>query len=287
MRNLFVFFILFALLASGCVESEPISEMNGTGKLSVKITDAPFPIEIIESAEVTFYKAEIYEQYEDSTLKYLLFEDTVTLNILDLQNGITEELAEVEIPAGDYFHMRLYVVDASITLTGYGTFDMKVPSGPQSGIKIFIDPAVKVRSGLTSELLLDFDLSRSFVMKGNMYTPAGIKGFNFKPVIRAVNNSVAGSIEGFVSDTTGTFIEDAYVWMEKDTVVASAFSNEEGYYSIIGIPAGDYMLWTAAEGYDTIQSEVTITEANLLQKDIVLKPSGQDDDEDGDTGDNG
>ena len=45
---------------------------------------------------------------------------------------------------------------------------MKVPSGEQTGIKVFIDPGIHVEGGISAELLLDFDLSKSFVMRGKM-----------------------------------------------------------------------------------------------------------------------
>jgi hypothetical protein len=230
----------------------------------------------VEDAEITFVKGELWKQNEDTSRRVVLFEDTVTVKILELQNGATEKLVELEIPADEYKHLRLFVLDASITIKVQGKFKMKVPSGASSGLKVKIDPAVVVKSGLTSELLIDFDISRSFVMQGNMNTPAGIKGFIFKQVIRAVNNSVAGRIQGFVRDTANVFLESAELWSERDTITAKTFSDATGYYGMIGIPAGDYKLFAVAEGYDTLSMDVSILEANVTEQDVILFPSVED-----------
>ncbi len=71
-------------------------------------------------------------------------------------------------------------------------------------------------------------------MRGNMSSPAGIKGFTFKPVIRAVNNSTAGRLEGKVTDKTNAKIKEASIIVKQDTVVASAIADTMGYYAIIG-----------------------------------------------------
>jgi hypothetical protein len=153
------------------------------------------------------------------------------------------------------------------------TFNMKVPSGPQPGVKVFISPPVEVATGLSAELLLDFDLSKSFVVKGNPNTPAGINGFNFKPVIRGINKSVAGRILGTVSDTSDVQLQAA-VWAEQDTgVVATTFSDASGAYAFIGIPAGTYSLHAAQAAYDTVRVEnVSVVAGNQVQQDFVLTP---------------
>ncbi|MGC9342242.1 MAG: DUF4382 domain-containing protein, partial [Bacteroidales bacterium] len=173
---------------TSCQEMQETIEIDeGYGKLIVNITDAPFPMKVVEDVEVTFSKGELFVDEDETKSSILLFEESVTVKLLNLQNGVTDQLAEVELPSGYYSHLRLYVESASITIKDHGTYDMKVPSGKTSGLKVHVNPPVYVQNGLSAELLLDFDVSRSFAMLGNMDTPAGIKGFNFKPVIRAVN----------------------------------------------------------------------------------------------------
>ena len=89
-----------------------------------------------------------------------------------MRNGVTAELAAELVPAGEYDLLRLIVSGAIITLTDETTFDVKIPSGAQTGIKIFLDPPIAVGGGLASEVLLDFDVIQSFVVQGKRDTPA-------------------------------------------------------------------------------------------------------------------
>ncbi len=259
------------LLLNGCQKD---NNTEGTGYLIIKVTDAPFPIEYVEEALVRIIKVEIREKKSEDGYPFLtLMEDTVTIDLIDLRNGVTAVLLETDIPVGEYDLVRLYVDHAGITIKDWDTYFMKVPSGAQTGIKIFMSPSIRVEGGLTSELLLDFDISKSFVLKGNMSTPAGIKGFNFKPVIRAVNNTTAGRVEGVVSDTANVLLEDASVWIEKDTVISTTYTDSIGQYALIGIPAGSYSVFATKEGYDTVTfSDIEVFAGNKTLQDFELTP---------------
>ena len=258
---------------TGC-QKDDNNNSKTSGRLIITVTDDPFPIDFIEEASVVITRVEVRSVGEEEGYPFLtLFEDTIEFNLLDLRNGVMEELLDMEVPAGEYDLIRLYVDKATIKIKDWETYDMKVPSGAQTGIKIFIDPALRVKGGLTAELLLDFNLERSFVLKGNMDTPAGINGFNFKPVIRAVNNSTAGRIEGIVTDTAFVELGNASVWLEQDSVIATAFTDTLGFYAMIGIPAGYYTVYATLENYDTVMYEgIEIVEANRTIQDFVLTP---------------
>jgi len=272
----------------GCQKNDGTFDDN-YGTLRISITDDPFPVEYIEEANVVITKVEIrekddhkgYGQEEDNAYPFMtLLQDTLEFNLLELRNGVTAELLEMEIPAGEYDLLRLYVDEASIVVKDYGTYDLKVPSGAQTGIKIFIEPAIMVEGGLSAELLLDFNLDKSFILKGNMHSPAGINGFNFKPVIRAVNNSTAGSVQGTVSDTASVVLENASVWIKADTTIATAYTDSTGFYALPGIPEGTYYLYSTKENYDTVMYDnVVVKAANLRVKDFVLTPKEGNNDE--------
>lgn len=259
------------IFMSGCKKNN----LDGYGTLRLSITDDPFPVEYIDSAMVTINKVEIREVTDDEEYPFItLFEGEKELNLLELRNGVMEEIIELEVPAGTYNLVRLYVEHASISVKDYSTYDLKVPSGAQTGIKIFIDPGLRVAGGMTTELLLDFNLDESFVLKGNAETPAGIKGFNFKPVIRAVNNSIAGTVKGFVRDTASAAIPNGQVWIEKDTTIASALSDSTGFYALPGIPEGFYTLYATKENYDTVIFEnLEVIAANFSVVDFALTPN--------------
>jgi hypothetical protein len=273
-KTILVLPVLFFIILFGC---EKGVDHNDTGILSIKLTDAPFPIEIVSEANVKIIMLEIRKAQSDSEGNpfLILSEKDSVYNLLELQNGITAELVEIEVPAGDYNLVRLYVDSAGIELTDQTEYDLKVPSGSETGIKIFIDPSITVVGGLTTELVLDFDVTQSFIVQGDPYTPAGINGFIFTPVIRAVNTSIAGSIEGKVTDSDSNVLENAHVWIEDNSVTSSTFTNDEGHYVLSNIPAGSYTVNATkivdnAE-YNTVSVEdIEVVAGNKILLDPIM-----------------
>lgn len=277
-KQLFTIILIAAIGLFACNNDDDKSSLTGdgssTGKLKIQLTDAPFPTDLVEEANVIINKIEIRRSGEtDGNPFKVLSEEEVKFNLLDLTNGVTASLVNLDIDTGSYDLIRLYVDEASLKLKDSDEiYKVKVPSGAQTGIKIFIDPSIKVVGGLTSELLLDFVVSESFVLQGNIDSPAGIKGFHFKPVIKAANLSTAGRLTGFVSDANNVAIEGAQVSIiAADTVYASSFTNKDGDYTILGIDAGTYNVRYEREGYDmsTIE-DVVIDEGNATDKDVQL-----------------
>lgn len=289
-------FILSVFLFAGCNMDENVLPEN-KGRINVHLTDSPFPIKLINSALVTIDKVEIRKRLETdlngtSDTFIVLSEEEMQINLLELTNGITEEIATADLEPGTYDQIRLHVVDATILLNDGTTFDLKVPSGYTSGLKIKIKPAIYLGEGQTSDVLLDFDVSKSFVVKGKI--GGHINGFNFKPVVRAVYMGAAGRIEGNVSDITGTVLENAMVKALKpddemenesndgleesddeendDSHIVSSFSDVAGNYKLIGLPEGIYSVVCELEGYenDTIK-DVTVTAGNATTVNFQLE----------------
>jgi Domain of unknown function (DUF4382)/Carboxypeptidase regulatory-like domain len=271
-------FPLFAaalvLLFSGCTKSN-----DGLGQLVVKITDGPFPIDYVGSATVTITKVELRKEGDcecDGSPFIVVWEGSETFDLIKLRNGQVEELPQIEIPQGKYDLVRIYVDEAKLVINNGGEFDLKVPGGKQTGIKVFINPGLVVEGGLTAELVLDFDLSGSFVMRGNMDSPAGINGFIFKPVIKAANNSTAGRIEGLVTekDNAGVVIEAATIEIFKQgetEVFKTGSTDASGKYVIIGLPEGTYTVSASKANYETVTvNEVKIIAGNKTEQDFVL-----------------
>ncbi|HNV65736.1 MAG TPA: DUF4382 domain-containing protein [Bacteroidales bacterium] len=257
------------LISGACNE---IRNGDGTGRVILKVTDAPFDINSIESALVTITKVELREECDgisDACEFITLSEDTVTLDLIDLRNGVTETLLDMEIPAGRYDMVRLYIYEAGLKLKDSELIHrLKVPGGSQSGIKVFLRPVLEVAEGSLEEILLDIDLSRSFILRGN---PAHNNGFIFKPVVRAANMAKAGCIRGVVTDTEGTEISGASVWIEQDTVTATTFTDTRGFYAIIGVPTGIWSVSATKEGYDTVRYDgINVIAGNKTVQNFVL-----------------
>jgi len=265
--------VVFAFIFTSC-SSDDNDAVSTTGKLKIQLTDAPFPTDLVAEANVSIDKIEIREKNEDNEGSpfITLSEEVQEFNLLDLTNGITASLVDLEIEVGSYDLIRLYVAEASIKLNDGTEFDLTIPSGAQTGIKVFIDPSIQVAGGLTTELLLDFDVSKSFVPQGGNNSLEGIKGFHFKPVIKASNLSTAGRLIGAVDDAESIAIDGAQVSIiAADTVYTTTFTAEDGGYAVLGIEAGKYGVEFAKEGYQTVTVEsVEIVAGNATTQDAEL-----------------
>ncbi|WP_445386166.1 DUF4382 domain-containing protein [Robiginitalea sp. IMCC44478] len=254
------------------------------GTVKLQLTDAPFPYELITEANITITKVEVRlkeegtETEEGGTSFETLFEGSETVNMMELTNGVMLNMGETEVPVGTYDLVRVYVTDASIKLTDETVYEVKVPSGSQTGIKVFIKPELVVVSELSEDLMLDVDLSQSFVLQGNLETPAGVTGFNFKPVLRAKNMSSTGSLSGTVTElveTVPTAVEGAEVSILVDGEVYTTTSTDaSGGYTVPGLDPGTYTVTVNKTGYAEAEAEVSIAVANLTTQDfeISLQP---------------
>lgn len=262
-KFILVFSILFFLILFGCEKGVDNSD---TGTLSIKLTDAPFPIDLVSEANVTINKIEVRKDQSESEGNpfLVLSEEEFTYNLLDLQNGITADLVEIEVPVGDYNLVRLYVSSANIKLKDGTAYNLNVPSGDETGIKIFVEPSIRIVGGLTTELVLDFDVSQSFVVQGDPFTPAGINGFIFKPVIRAANVSISGSINGKAVDNDSNVLENANVWIEDNGNTYSSFTDLEGLYILSNIPEGTYTVNATKKTVDVEYDAVSVENVEVV-----------------------
>lgn len=172
--------IAIPIFTIGCDNSS--TEEAGSARVRLLLTDAPFPFDLVSEANVVITDVMLKGSGADSVL---LSDGDQSFNLLDLQNGITAPLADLEVAAGTYSQLRIRVSDsAKVILNDASEFDLKIPSGSQSGIKVLLGN-IELQDGDLAQITVDFDVEDSFVVQGNPNTPAGIKGFIFKPVIKA------------------------------------------------------------------------------------------------------
>ena len=283
-KFLSIVFVVFNIVFIACSDNNDIN--SGYGRLTVQLTDAPFPHDLVAEANVTIYKidarykgdVELDAQAIDSTEMtvetdkgmpfVVLMQNEVKVNLLELTNGVTKTLVDSDVPVGSYDLIRVYVKGVNVVLKDGTTFNLDFPSGSQTGIKIFIKPELTVNGGLTSDLLLDFDVSKSFVQKSD--------GFNFKPVIKASNMSTAGTLMGSITaveqDSTIVAVDGAQVAVFiADTLNTTTFSDVDGGYMIMGLEAGSYTVEVEKEGYlMQTAEEVQINVANKTVQDFEL-----------------
>ncbi|MBV6640037.1 MAG: DUF4382 domain-containing protein [Cyclobacteriaceae bacterium] len=268
--NQIIFILLTCSILLSCTEDN-----DGSGTLNVRMTDAPYPTDQIAEANITVTKIEIRQSGGNGEEKFTTILDSeVSANLLDLTNGVTANIASVEVPVGSYDLVRVYISEASVVLNDDAetTFNLKIPSGAQSGIKVFINPDIEVVGGLSAELLLDVDVSQSFVPLGS---PLAINGFNFKPVIKASNVSFAGRVIGTVTtivDEMATPISGAQVSIfAADTLNTTSFTNAEGKFEVPGLIAGLYDITVEAEGFTPeTETDIEVVVANATTANFEL-----------------
>lgn len=152
------------------------ADSDGKARLRVHMIDAPFPFDLVESTNVTISRVEVHSETGGSVT---ISDEAAQYNLLDLQEGVFAPLGDVTVEPGTYHSVRLYVEDATIVLIDGTVFDLKVPS---DRIKVLVDD-LTIQEGEDVTLTIDFDVSKSFVVQGHPDTPAGIKGFLFKPTV--------------------------------------------------------------------------------------------------------
>ena len=279
------FGIILALALLGIYSCEKVvtdlpNENSKSGTVIVSITDAPFPYDMVEEANITIDWIKLHKIDSvlvdgeiDSDSDFVMLEKDTTLNLIELSNGITAVMSELEVPAGTYNEIRFHITEASVKiLDDTTTYRLKIPGGGASGLKVKIKPWLEVEEGVISEVLLDIDVNRSYKIIGNDKGKKGIKGFMFKPVVRAVNLSSAGKVEGMVTNEDGDNIKHAMITLLSGTdTISSTKSTVGGYYAIIGVPDGTYTMECEREGYNTeIAENVVVEIGSVTQQDFIL-----------------
>lgn len=262
------------IFLSACGKNVLMTPEQGTMK--VLLTDAAYPIGSVASAKVTVSKIEVRsdsssgDNFTDVTLA-----QPKTIDLINLRNGLTQELNSAKVPTGTYSEIRLIANDGQIVLKDGQDYSLKVPSGEESGIKIKINPPVIISRDKTTEMLIDFDLSKSFVQQGN-------GNFIFKPVIRAASIPASGSISGTVTNNNGTPANTAddvpvanavvSVTSGDQVISTTTFSNDTGQYSVIGLPPGSYTVTTSLPNFSDQTNQAVISAGSVTPLSIQLSP---------------
>ena len=280
---------LCALAFAACSDSSG----TGTGKLSVRLTDAPFPFSEVASVDVFVVRidakqaATTDEEAADENNHdgwITIATPNSLINLLDLGQGKTMNLGETTLPTGNYqsFRLILDTDQSSVTLKDGSKPPIFFPSAAHSGIKVNLDAPIQLTED-GSVMTLDFDIGRSFVMRGN--DPS--KGFNFKPVIHAVAQDITGSVTGSVhaNSATGAAVPNATVEVltagsligdtDPTHVVRSTSTDANGNFRIAFLLPGTYVLRATpptASGFKPalLAGGLTITSGTETANQIIV-----------------
>lgn len=270
------------------------SDSDGSGKLTVQMTDAPFPYSEVSAVNVFVVRidartgdattAEAENSANASGWTTIATPNRV-INLMSLQGGVTTNLGTADLSTGTYnaFRMVIDPAQSGVTLKSGAAVNTIFPSAAQSGIKINLSQPIEVTED-SSVMILDFDIGKSFVMRGNSISQNGLA---FKPVIRAVASELTGGLTGTVrTDTpTGAGMADVTVEVLKagtlitstDTaaVVRTAKTDANGAFAFRFLLPGIYVVRATPPVATTYQPAlltggVTITSGATLSNQVIV-----------------
>src|SRR5512147_1484630 len=240
---------LLLVVMYGCSSNSSTNEQTGT--LSVSLPDAAAGG--FDAVNVTVSKVRVHQSSSanenDDGWSEITLSPARKINLLNLTNGVLEDLGQTSLPAGHYTQLRLVLSANTGTLansvvlsgtTATAEIPLVTPSAVQSGIKLINE--FDVAAGQRVDLVLDFDALKSVVLRGN-------GTYALKPVIRVVPTVLTG-IEGFVATSlTGS---NVLVSAVSGTVTHSTVPNAQtGEFFLAHLEAGSYDVVITADGRAT------------------------------------
>lgn len=186
--NRFSTFLLCGLvyILSACeavFQADLSTESSGDTRLNIRLTDDPIDLEAV-NIDLQRVRVKGENGFEEIDLET----NAGIYNLLDFQNGLDTLIATADLSMGRIKEVRLILGNNNSVISAGETYDLKIPSGSQSGIKI---KTCLVLDDLPDfDLLLDFDAAASIHCTGN-------GKFIMHPVIRILSaDARCGAEEG-------------------------------------------------------------------------------------------
>jgi len=217
-RSGFGLAVFAVAILAGCSGSGGAPERAfepGMGFFNLAVSDSP--IKNAEKVCIKFDGVQL-KMANDSPPFDIDFDPPVVINLLANQGAISQSLVSAEVEAGIYEWIRLKVDAATGNGAGVGDSDpfdpecldeqngsylltdvgglynIWVPSGDQTGLKLIKDITVPVNS--SASYTAEFDLGRSFLAPPGLGTGEAL----MKPVVKLVQNNEVGTLDGTVAD---------------------------------------------------------------------------------------
>lgn len=223
-----------ALILTSCADDK-----TAATKLQIRLTDAPGNFQKV-NLDVRQIEVHLNDEQNPDGWVLLPFNPRV-LNVLDYVNGRSALLVDADFAPSDLKELRLVLGPNSTVTTREGeTYELKTPSGQTAGIKLKLDKAT-LRERETFQLLLDFDVAKSVVQRGNWKAGNDKKErFLLKPVMRVVAQDITGGVRGTVAPVAAMpqVLAIRASLMPADTF--STFADAAGGYQLSSLPSGVY-----------------------------------------------
>lgn len=252
------------------------------GTLGVSMTDAPACG--YDAVNVTVRAVRVHQSSSagesDGGWVTITLPTPKKINLLNLTNGVLEELGQTSLAAGHYTQLRLVLdpnngnsmansVILTTTPTNTTEISLDTPSAVQSGIKL--TNQFEVLSNQRVDLVLDFDACKSIVTKGS-------GAYALKPVITVIP-TVLNGIDGYVN--TSLLSSNVMVSAQQNgVVVRSTVPDTTGKFTLARLVPGNYDVVitadrsaTAVIGTVPVASTTSRVDVSTSAAPIVLQTS--------------
>jgi hypothetical protein len=243
-----ILIVMMVVCAGLSIQSCNKNKGTSQGQMEVRMTDSPgdFVALNVEIMKI--------EAYLENSGWVTINEITKEINILDLTNGAEVTIASsTSVQAGVYSKLRLtFSGENSLTFNeanGSNTVNLSFSSTNSHQVEIPIHCEVNV--GVTSSILLDFNVGSSIAEAGGGYT--------LNPMISEIVDPSTG-VQGNVSGSA-----KAAISLSNASHNASTYTNANGYFMIKGVPDGTYLLKIETKG----QGEVFASQKSIQNVTIT------------------
>ncbi|PYP51278.1 MAG: hypothetical protein DMD45_08345 [Gemmatimonadetes bacterium] len=262
--------LALALSLAACYQDDttPNSPPVLRPRITVRLTDAPFPYDSLHSVNIYVVRIEANTAQDTSVdgQWVLITQPRKSFDLLALQQGTTALLGEGEMPAGQYHAVRMTIdtTQSLITWNDSAQTPAQVNWHGWSTIYAFVEYPVSVATQ-GADVVLDFDVGRSL-----RYKYYGKNEFDFTPNLRAIDAAAAGAIAGTVTQSsqgTTSPVPNAQVSVYtpypgqpdsmSDNLEATGRSDQAGHYKLGFLPPGRYFVRIEEPFMPSLEAVVT------------------------------
>ena len=268
MKTLKTIFTLLILITVASCSDDNETNTGATGNLTVKLSDAPMHYNQFSEANITIDHMDIRNSSNGNSFT-MLTNNPMQSNLLELVNGNTQTIANMDLPEGNYDLMRLYISSTEMVMNGGQSYSYDVAQhgyagggmmgngmrlNSDGGIDIALEHPLTISNGSHHQYLLDIDVNNSFVLEDAEYNGMGsgmmtMSGFTFTPMMRFVDMETAGTIQGTVHGDQGDMAHVTISLMLNGNIYTSTHTDGNGHYALIGIPEDSYTIMAEYDGY--------------------------------------
>lgn len=226
-----ILLILITLVSCEIIDTPPQDDKKddiGLTQIQIRLTDEP-----IDAQEVNIDLKKVIIKGDGETEEFELTTNAGIYNLLDFQNNVDTMIANATLDMEKITEIRFVVGDSNSIMVDDIMYDLTIPSGSQSGLKLKVN--LEVGSYSIVELLVDFDAEKSVKKQGN-----GV--YKLHPVLKLRESKGDGEdfdeedeitlseeILTYLNDNFGSYkLEKAkvFAWCANDSIIWIELEND-------------------------------------------------------------